>query len=74
MEKIIDFDGYNVAIIKKLYENGNCLCDLQFVDENGALGKNDTDLLFWGDGYWPFELSKEEFEELCSEPNINIPE
>jgi len=64
MEKIIDFDGYNVAIIKQLFENGNCICNLQFRDENGALGKNDTDILFFGDVFCPFELTEEEIEEL----------
>ena len=62
--KKIDFDGYNTAIIKQRFENGNCICDLQFREGDGSIGKNDTDILFFGDGFCPFELTKEEIKEL----------
>lgn len=57
MEKQIEFDGYTVAVIKKRYPNGDCLCDL-IGDE-----KSDTNIVFKADNL-PFELTPEEIEFL----------
>jgi hypothetical protein len=61
MEKQINFDGYTVAIIKKLYPNGDCLCDLRS-EVDGVITKADTDIIF--SEPHPFDLTEEDIEEL----------
>jgi hypothetical protein len=57
MEKQINFDGYTVAIIKKLYPNGDCLCDLRS-EVDGVITKADTDIVFHKP--YPFKLTKKD--------------
>ena len=75
MEKTINFDGYTVAVIKKHYPNGDCLCDIRqeiktektdIAEESVQIIKQDTDIVF---SYpWPFELTEEDFQELNPTP------
>ncbi len=72
MEKTISFDGYNVAVIKKRYANGDCLCDLrqevvsestETTDASIQVVKQDKDIVFMADKL-PFELTAEDIEVL----------
>lgn len=71
MEKLIEFDGYTVAVIKKMYANGDCLCDVRqevktektdTTDESIQIVKSDTDIVF--SKPYPFELTAEDLEML----------
>ena len=81
MEKQIEFDGYNVAVIKKRYQNGDCLCDLrqevktektETTDESIQVVKSDKDIVFLS-GNLPFELTAEDIEALNPKPVENQP-
>ena len=69
MEKIIDFQGFNVAVVKRLYDNDSTLCDLiqKEVDENGEITdsvvKYESDFIFHKDNS-PFVLTDEDVLEL----------
>jgi hypothetical protein len=72
MEKKITFDGYNVVIIKKLYPNGDCLCDLRaevVTDESVQITKQDTDIIF--SKPYPFTLTKSDINILTPKQNEN---
>lgn len=63
--KNIDFDGYNRAIIEKLYDNEDMVCTVQeiAVDEAGSetIVKQDTNLVFPAGS---IQLTPEEIAEL----------
>ena len=62
--KNIDFDGYNRAIVQKMYENGDLVCDVQTVqvDEMGEeIIKQDTNLVFISGS---IELTQDEILDL----------
>ena len=67
MEKTIDFQGYNRAILIKLNEDGSILCDLEQWDvlEDGSeqFVIRECNISF-DEGSYPFEISEEELEEL----------
>jgi len=67
MIKAIDIDGFNEAEIVKIYDGGTVLCNLLQTDEQDIVIREEKNISFDG-GYWPFTLSVEELEELCSEP------
>lgn len=76
MEKTINFDGYNVAVIKKRYPNGDCLCDLAQVvktektditDASEQILKSDTNIIFTADNL-PFTLTALQIEKLNPTP------
>lgn len=53
---------FNMLELKKLYGNGDILCDFVLVDENGEVRNRDTNLVI----SWPytFKLSDLEMKEL----------
>ena len=67
MEKKIEFQNYNKAIIKHLYVDDAVLCDLQQVEilEDGSeqILSEDTDIVFTK-GNYPFVLTNEDILEL----------
>ena len=72
MEKQIEFNGFNKAIVKKLYDNDSVLCDLieeQVVDatENteGQINevRRESNISF-DKGDYPFVLTDEDILEL----------
>lgn len=81
MEKKIEFDGYNVAVIKKRYANGDCLCDLrqevvseatETTEASVQVVKQDKDIVFLADKL-PFELTAEDIEVLNPKQVENQP-
>lgn len=75
MEKIIEFQEYNKAILIRLNEDGSILCDLEKWDllEDGSeqFVCKESNISFDKDCY-PFELTEEEINELkpkIVEPN-----
>ena len=72
MEKQIEFNGFNKAIIKKLYDNDSVLCDLveeQVVDateqSEGQINevRRESNISF-DKGDYPFVLTNEDILEL----------
>lgn len=67
MEKKIEFQNYNKAIIKHLYIDDAILCDLQQIEllEDGSeqIISGDTDIVFTK-GNYPFVLTDEDVIEL----------
>lgn len=49
MYKEINWDGYNLSTIVKIYENGGVLCNLFYIDENGNILKYDMNISFPAD-------------------------
>lgn len=79
MEKTINFDGYNVAAIKKRYANGDCLCDIrqevvseatETTEASVQVVKQDKDIVFVADKL-PFELTAEDIDILNPKPTKN---
>lgn len=62
MEKAVQFDGYNMASVKKINPDGSVTCDLK-TTLNGLVVKEDRDISF-DYGHWPFDLTPEEISEL----------
>lgn len=59
IEKEINWDGYTKAIVKAVYSDGTCLCDLE------GEGKSDTNISFEPFEFLPFEpLTDEEILSL----------
>ena len=76
MEKTIAFDGYTVAVIKKSYPNGDCLCDIRqelktektdTTDASIQILKTDKDIIFTADKL-PFKLTEKQIEFLNPKP------
>ena len=68
MIKQIEINGYNVVEIKKRYESGDCLCDVQLVEtieEVETVKASDTDLIFTSEA---LGLTEEDKEVLNPKP------
>lgn len=63
VEKQVDFDGYNVAVSKRINPDGSILCDLKAIDAAGNIVRYDIDISFDA-GHWPFELTEEDVATL----------
>ena len=81
MEKTIDFQGFNKAIVKRLYDNDSVLCDLieeQVVEATdtteGQINevRRESNISF-DKGDYPFVLTDEDILELRP-PIIEQPE
>lgn len=71
-KNIIREDGYNAAIIEKIYQNGDVVVTLQQVEVNDegveTILKQDANIVFEAGS---FEFSKEELEELIPPQETN---
>ena len=81
MEKVINIEGFNKAIIKKLYDNDSVLCDLveeQITDatdnSEGQINevRRESNISF-DKGDYPFVLTDEDILELRP-PVVEQPE
>lgn len=64
MIKVIDFDGYNRATIKHIYDDGQVVADLACVEVNEEVEviiKQDSNIVFPADY---FTFTQEELDEL----------
>ena len=72
MEKVINIEGFNKAIIKKLYDNDSVLCDLieeQVVEATDTTEGQITEVrresnISFDKGDYPFVLTDEDILEL----------
>lgn len=81
MEKVINIEGFNKAIIKKLYDNDSVLCDL--IEEQVAEATETTEgqitevrresNISFDKGDYPFVLTDEDILELRP-PVVEKPE
>ena len=70
MRKVIDYDGYNVAEIMEMYENGDVMTNV-FQVENEKIIRSDTNIVFPSG---TIQFTEEEIEtlrpkEVCDENN-----
>jgi hypothetical protein len=68
MIKAIDFDGYNVAEIHKMYEDGACVCTVRQIEEDVII-KEDSNIILQNGVH--FELTEENINSLTEVTEIN---